>query len=383
MKAAPGLAALPQQPAAPAWLARLPALRQDIFRRAAGLLVEDRLIYAVVGLYAVAASAVLVTTGTASAFAYLAYLPTWPFIFFVLFPFIYLMLGILQVVHRLDSRRSLAFRGMLSAARLGHVAAGLLLLAAMMVFQGTFTSIKNALPIWRNGFPQDRAQADLDALLHLGRDPWLYLHDIAGNGVARAIVEWNYNQGWFIVCFSALFWVAVSREARSIRTRYFLCYLVCWIVIGNVLAGLFLSAGPAFYGHVTGDTARFGALMAFLDQGAGGAHSAVTVQHYLWSLHNAGTSGIGSGISAFPSMHVSLVTLNALFLFEHRRRLGLAAFAYVAFVVASSVYLGWHYAIDGYAAIAVTAAIYLAIRRLMVAAGEEPGRERPAELKAS
>jgi hypothetical protein len=41
----------------------------------------------------------------------------------------------------------------------------------------------------------------------------------------------------------------------------------------------------------------------------------------------------------------------------------LAAFAYVALVVASSVYLAWHYAIDGYAAVAMTLVIYATVRR--------------------
>ena len=61
-------------------------------------------------------------------------------------------------------------------------------------------------------------------------------------------------------------------------------------------------------------------------------------------------------------MHVSLVTLNALVLAERSRLWGVAAFAYVALVLASSVYLAWHYAIDGYAAVLVTGAIYAAVR---------------------
>ena len=60
-----------------------------------------------------------------------------------------------------------------------------------------------------------------------------------------------------------------------------------------------------------------------------------------------------------------LIALNALFVFEWRRRWGAVAFAYVAFIIASSVYLAWHYAIDGYAAVAVSLVIYLATRRLM------------------
>ena len=44
---------------------------------------------------------------------------------------------------------------------------------------------------------------------------------------------------------------------------------------------------------------------------------------------------------------------------------GLAAFAYIALVVASSVYLAWHYAIDGYVAIALTVAVYTVVRLML------------------
>jgi hypothetical protein len=72
-------------------------------------------------------------------------------------------------------------------------------------------------------------------------------------------------------------------------------------------------------------------------------------------------------------MHVALVTLNAIFIFERSRGWGFAAFAYVALVVASSVYLAWHYAIDGYAAVAMTLVIYATVRRA----------SRTADFKAS
>ena len=333
-----------------------------ILARGRLILKSDRTVYGLVALHALAAVCALTATGAQSAFAYLSYLPAWPVTFFVFFPFLYGMLGVLVIVHRFDKRRSLAVRALLSEPRLAHFWAGLTLLFAIMIFHGTFTSFKNALPVWQGGFRFDVVQANIDHALHFGRDPWLYLHDLAGSGFVRAIVEWNYNQGWFILCFSTLFFVAVSYEARSIRTRYFLCYVLAWVTVGNVLAGLFLSAGPAFYGKVTGDAARFAGQLAFLADGRDWRHSAAAVQHYLWALHESGQPGLGSGISAFPSMHVSLVTLNALFLAERSRLWGILAFAYVALVLASSVYLAWHYAIDGYAAVLVTWALYAAVR---------------------
>lgn len=334
------------------------------------LLDRDRPVFTLIALHAIAAVTLLWATRNTHALAFSTYLAVWPAAFFLLFPSLYALVGLFVVVHRFDHRRKLAISRLLSPARVGHFLAGLMLLAALMVFQGAFTSIKNALPAWNGGFPHDLSQAEVDRWLHFGSDPWHLLYAFGQNDLLRALVEWNYNQGWFAVCYGTIFWIAVAPEAREVRTRYFVCYVVTWIVVGNVLAGLFLSAGPAFYHHVTGDTARFADQLAFLAAAAPQQHSAAMLQNYLWSLHSTGQTGIGSGISAFPSMHVGLVMLNALFVAEYSRRWGLVAFAYVGIVLASSVYLAWHYAIDGYASILVTLVIYLAARRF-IAGGDE------------
>ncbi|WP_431319910.1 phosphatase PAP2 family protein [Rhizobium sp. YTU87027] len=71
------------------------------------------------------------------------------------------------------------------------------------------------------------------------------------------------------------------------------------------------------------------------------------------------------GHLAFPSVHVGLIALNAFFAAEVSRRLGIIAFSYTAFVIASSVYLGWHYAIDGYASLLVVGLGHFALKTLM------------------
>ncbi len=198
---------------------------------------------------------------------------------------------------------------------------------------------------------------------------------MAGADWVRVAVEWNYNVFWFLLNFGILFFVATSPKAAPVRTRYLVCFMAVWILVGNVLAALFLSAGPAFYGLITGDTARFGGQLAFLANGVGSPNSAISYQKYLWALNNAGQTGFASGISAFPSVHVGLVTLNALFLREYNRHLGTLAFVYVAFITASSVYLAWHYAIDGYVGAAVVLLIYFAARKLMPADQRLPARQ--------
>lgn len=322
-------------------------------------------IYVCVAAYALAVSAALVLTDASQAFAFKSYFLVWPVTFFIVFPTIYALLLLLRIVHRFETRRGrmLAIRRTMAAPHLVQFATGLGLLAAMMVFQGAFSSLKTALPIWRGGFPDDIIQANIDRAIHFGVDPWRYLYAIGQNDVVRAVAEWNYNQAWFIFCYAILFFVAVSSKAAAIRSRYLITYMLVWIIVGNVLAGLFLSAGPAFYGLVNGDTARFGEQLAFLAASGDSTHSAARVQAYLWNFYQSGNAGLGSGISAFPSMHVGLVTLNALFIFEASRKWGIAAFVYVGIVLASSVYLAWHYAIDGYVSIAVTVIVFLVVRK--------------------
>jgi hypothetical protein len=334
--------------------------------------------YLFIVIYTFAGLVFLAAVGATEQAAFSVYALRWFLIFGLLLPAVAILSELLWLFRRFEKRRSLAARRMFSTGRLATFLSGLALLMAFGLFQATFTSIKNGLPVWRDGFHHDRLQADIDAWLHFGTDPWRWLQMAAGSDLARTLIEWNYNVLWFVICFGALFFVATSPKAAAIRTRYLICFALVWVVIGNVLAGVFLSAGPAFYGYVTGDAARFSEQLAFLARSAASQNSAAAYQHYLWSRHEAGATGFGSGISAFPSVHVGLITVNALFVLEYSRKLGIAAFAYVLFIVMSSVYLAWHYAIDGYAAVVLTTAMYLAVRRWVPA-----GRVSPTPAAAS
>lgn len=352
-------------------------------RQTLSLTRGDAALYLAVLLYTAAGLLLLAAAGMQEMSSHRLYLRQWTTMFVILMPLIALSVDAILVIHRFDRRRTLAFRRVFSPHRLACMLSGMALLMGLMVFQGTFTSIKNVLPALQGGFPHDRAQADIDAFLHFGIDPWRILHAVAGTDVVRRVLEWNYNVLWFLLCFGALFHVATSPRARSVRARYVVMFMLVWIVCGNVLAGLFLSAGPVFYGAVTGDEARFADLAAFLARSGGEFSSAHSYQNYLWRLHASGEAGFGSGISAFPSVHVGLIAMNAFFLADVSRRLGVAAFAYVGLIVASSVYLGWHYAIDGYVSLAVVGLLHVVCRRFMAAApgpalAEVPAADTPA-----
>ncbi|MES0177189.1 phosphatase PAP2 family protein [Mesorhizobium sp. M0025] len=325
---------------------------------------SDASLYLFIGIYTATGLGFLAWVGALHRTAYQTYVPIWLMVFGFVLPAVSLLLETGWLLHRFERRRKFAAGKMFSAERMAVLFSGICLLMGIMIFQSTFTSVKNGMSVLRKGFPYDRALADIDAYLHFGTDPWRWLYVIGKHDWVRESVGWNYDMLWFIICYSMLFFMVTSPRTTHLKRRYVLSFMVVWVVVGNILAGLFMSAGPAFYGYVTGDVPRFGEQLSFLAQSPS-ASSAAVYQQYLWTLQTEGVTGLASGISAFPSVHVALITLNAVYTWEYDQRLGAIAFLYVAFIVASSVYLGWHYAIDGYAAVALTIALCAAVRKLV------------------
>jgi PAP2 superfamily len=269
-----------------------------------------------------------------------------------------------STLHRFDRRRRLAFQRVFSARRFGSLLAGSALLAAIMLFEGVFTSVKNTLVVWQGGFHFDRQFADLDAFLHFGVDPWRLVTPLMNSAAARVFVGYNYGIIWFLITFGSVYFVASSPRADSVRSRYFVSFMLVWGLLGNVLAGLFMSAGPAFYAQATGDSTRFAELAASLAQGAALGDATGLFQDYLWSLYETGQTGFASGISAFPSVHVGLIVMNTLFAWDACRKLGWAMIAYSVLIFVSSVGLGWHYAVDGYASAILVIVMHVALKRV-------------------
>jgi len=326
----------------------------------AGEIAADRPVHLAIAIYSLAAVALVAATGNGHLLSFAQYFPTWPLVFGLLMPALLVAARLWLAVVRRAIGRGEAAGPDFPAPALARLAAGVVAMLSFGLFMGAFTSIKNALPVWRGGFPHDSVQADIDRMLHLGVEPAAALGPALPRWIA-ALAEANYSQVWFIVVYGALFLVmATCRDARF-RLRYAFVFMAAWVLLGNLLAFAFLSAGPVFYSLVADDAARFGPLDAFL---AGGSIATTGLyRDYLWQAYEAGRAGLGTGISAFPSVHVGATFMLVPFAFEANRRLGLAASAYALVILASSVALGWHYAIDGYAAIAVVAALWRASRR--------------------
>lgn len=238
--------------------------------------------------------------------------------------------------------------------------AGCGLILALILFNGAFTSVKNLLPSLA-AYSWDVPLADIDRALHGGRDPWRWLQPVLGHHLVTRVIQFSYTGGWMIALCALTALVAVSRRADGLRMRFFATYAFCWIVLGNLAAGAFMSAGPAFYGAVTGDAARFGEQMAYLAFSDHLPHSSYELQRVLWSLHSRGQAEAGTGIAAFPSLHVAMATLFALTGWSLNRWAGWIATAFLGVILLGSVHLAWHYAIDGYISMLAAAGVWFAI----------------------
>lgn len=200
-------------------------------------------------------------------------------------------------------------------------------------------------------FTWDLVFADLDRALHL-KDPWLYLTFL---DPYYRIVLWLYSGLWHLIVMATSFFICVTRS--RVRFRYLWTALSTWIIGGNILPMIYMAAGPVFVERLTG-TPRFSELSDRLYAQADPDIAGSSLPDLLWRAYETGQPFFGSGISAFPSLHVALSTLFFLAARHYGRWIGRLALAYLIFTLVGSVHLGWHYAVDGYASIALVAGLW-------------------------
>ncbi|RCR61512.1 hypothetical protein DTW68_18155 [Vibrio harveyi] len=221
-----------------------------------------------------------------------------------------------------------------------------------------------------HAFKYDELFADIDRLLHFGIDPWIITHTIFSSPWMSLIINIFYNL-WFFYFLGVLIYFICSQSNPKIRLQFILSFLSCWMIFGALLATLLSSAGPCFYEALL-DDARYGLLMDRL-------HSqndyilkyidmplwALGTQDSLWNDYVNNESGVGSGISAMPSMHVSIATVSALALYQVKKTVGLFAWIFTAIIQIGSIHLAWHYAIDGYVSIIITILLWKLVGRYL------------------
>lgn len=332
------------------WLPAWTELRREF--------VKDWPLHAGAGLYLIATCGVAVALGSPTKLIILVYVPLW--VFAALYCVVlYVLVVKLPKAIRAGSKRPLtdALRAAYRETSPVRLIAGLVLICVTSLYWGVFTSAKNMLPflapVWL-----DRQIADFGLLIHGGYSPWRVLHPLLGHQAITRVIERIYLDGWTLLLTGISTLIALHPSLERLRVRYFATMFLVLVVLGNVVAGIGMSAGPVFYGHVMGDYERFGELVNYLAFSKGLTNSAADIQDYLWSNFLNGEAQLGTGISAFPSIHVAMATLFVMAGWSLGRRLGMALLAFWLMIVLGSVHLGWHYSADGYASAAGTIVLW-------------------------
>lgn len=206
---------------------------------------------------------------------------------------------------------------------------------AIVLFCFQFTALtwaKTMLPLV-TAFWADVPLANADAAL-LGRDAW---HLLPAPDMAVDVIYLL----WLPVV--AGFFTALYYSKRPNRSIGLLAFFVTMGVLGTLGQYLLPSGGPIFFERL-GLGERFAAMPL--------AMGVRRVSDLLWNAHEGHYLGYATGISAFPSMHVAGATWIAI---TFRNPL---AIAYALFIFASSIMLGWHYAVDGLSGAAGALACY-------------------------
>ncbi len=211
-------------------------------------------------------------------------------------------------------------------------------------------------------FPYDSLFMQADKALFLGVDPWRVTHALFGNPYVTFGMQAAYN-AWFMLMGLSIIYMLLRPEWVRLRAQYILSFALCWILLGSLGAWWLASAGPCFYAPAFGDPYyqelmnRLAAIDHLLRANGLGLFT-LDVQNTLWAAQTADGALFGGGISAMPSMHVSIATLLALGGAGISKRAGLVLGAFAFTIWIGSIHLGWHYAWDGIIAFVGTLVIW-------------------------
>lgn len=242
----------------------------------------------------------------------------------------------------------------------GLVGVGIYVLIAIMIGLG-----KSLIP-YVHGYDFDPMFSEMDKVIHGGVYPDRLLVPLVQRFQLYGFFNFIYLF-WFHVMFGAtacaLFYDADSKR----RMRFLWSSLVLWLAAGILGAMIFSSVGPIYYSEFYPQLENpYAELLHILKEiNVSTELNVMKVSDLLLGFSRNDSVVDLNGISAMPSMHVGIVTLITCYAFSRSKWWGWICAFYTLLITMGSVILGWHYAIDGYAAIIAAIIVWACVGRIL------------------
>lgn len=238
-------------------------------------------------------------------------------------------------------------------------------IGVICAYMALFFIIQKSSLRWVLPYAWDPDFARWDKLVHFGRFPQEYLMDwFAGPGF-NSLMQLAYL-GWFLFMYVGLGYALFCERDRLRKLQFVWVFLLSWALLGGFGATVLSSVGPVYYHHFYPDLPDvYKRLTDYMLANKNDIASVVYIQKKLLAWNYNFAVIVPNGISAMPSMHAAISTLVTLLAFGINRVVFAASLAFAVTVVVSSIYLGFHYAIDSYFSIIAVSFMWWASGRLL------------------
>nr|WP_298926892.1 phosphatase PAP2 family protein [uncultured Erythrobacter sp.] len=242
---------------------------------------------------------------------------------------------------------------------------GLPMMAIAIIALPFFSKMKSAIPLF-NDYTWDQTFIEWDQAIFFGYDAWQVMQPVLGFPIVTAFLAFLYHI-WFLLLYPGVMFFAFYKLDSKLRRQFFMTYMLSWSLIGGAMATWLASVGPVFLDPMLGN-GHFNAQMDYLNA-ANEQIPIMTlrVQGLLLEWHGASSSGLGSGITAMPSMHCAIAFIYWLAVRHIHKGWGMFFGAFFIITWISSVHLAYHYAVDGLVSMIAVIGIWWAAGRVIAA----------------